>query len=101
MLVWRGLLIEDREDAIRRLEGTVALSDRPTQPRPPARPEATQQAFEMPGLLWFSPAPEGSVFPLWCEARTPFALMQQCLPSSKWITRSSLRCRQNPRGPRT
>src|ERR1700704_4881488 len=28
--------------------GTVALSDRPAQPDPPARPEALQQVFECP-----------------------------------------------------
>jgi WD40 repeat protein len=32
----------------------------------------------MPGLSWFFKVPEGADSPLWCEARTPFALMQQC-----------------------
>jgi hypothetical protein len=32
----------------------------------------------MPGLSWFFKVPEGAASPLWCEARTPFALMQQC-----------------------
>jgi transposase-like protein len=32
----------------------------------------------MLGLSWFFKVPEGAASPLWCEARTPFALMQQC-----------------------
>ena len=33
----------------------------------------------MPGLLRLSKVAEGPASPFWCEARTPFALMQQCL----------------------
>ena len=33
----------------------------------------------MPGLLRLYKVAEGPASPFWCEARTPFALMQQCL----------------------
>jgi hypothetical protein len=36
----------------------------------------------MPGLSWFFKVPEGAASPLWCEARTPFALCNSAASST-------------------
>lgn len=58
---------------------TVASSDRPTRPAPPARPRAMRE-FSNVWLLVFR-TPEGSRRPAWCTGRTLFASMQQSRPT--------------------